>query len=113
MADDQGIIPDDISSTKSPGSNWKWLFGIVGALVVCFQAFDWIERRIEKRITEREQVTSAIESLKSRQAQDKSWIDGRLNTLSAQLETTNRELLLLRQSPSNNTTRSSDPATPR
>jgi cell division protein FtsB len=78
-------------------TNMKWLISVASSLMVFFTLYAWVEARIEKRVEERMQVNSAIEALKAANADTKTWLDGRCNTLDARINTLERDIGLIRQ----------------
>jgi len=81
--------------------NWsprlKWLVSVLGGLLILFQAWNWLESRIEKRCMAEVNTANALTRLEASVNDTKTWLDGRVNTLSSRLDAVEREMTLLRQ----------------
>ena len=84
------------AALKSQVDHWKWLVGVLGGLMLTLQGFGWIEGRIEKRVEERVLTATSIARLDNSGKDTKTWMDGRINTLQAELDGLRRELSIIR-----------------
>lgn len=87
---------DKPAGIKAHVDHWKWLVGVLGGLMLTLQGFSWIESRIERRVEERVMTATAISRLDNSGKESKTWMDGRINTLSAEVEALRREIGILR-----------------
>lgn len=92
-------MKDELTPT-TPASksidHWKWLVGSLGGLMIALQAFGWIESRIAQRVEERVLTATAIARLDNSGKDARTWMDGRVNTLSAEIDGLRRELTNIR-----------------
>jgi hypothetical protein len=84
------------TTVKQHVDHWKWLVGVLGGLLLLMEGFGWVEGRIEKRVEERVLTATSISRLDNYGKESKTWMDGRINTLTAEVDALRRELGILR-----------------
>lgn len=101
---DEEPAPSKPSTLKQQADHWKWLVGLLGGFLLLVEGFGWVEGRIEKRVEERVLTATSISRLDNYGKETKTWMDGRINTLTAEVDALRRELGILRMDVRTNTT---------